>query len=166
MTHLSVWYFSRTTHRILWKHYTYSYSYVVKNAVKWKMEPRIEPPCLLQACCLPHTDVPTPQKLWKCLCFQSFIWTFITKACLIKSPATWLNAVSSPFPLTRDQRVRLKVLAFQSDCCSVAQLCLALCNSMDCSLPGFPVLHCLSEFAQTSVLWVDDAIQSDAWYHF
>ena len=58
-----------------------------------------------------HTDVPTTQKLQEPLCFQSFIWTLIT--CLIKSPATWLNAVSSPFPLTRDQRVRLKVLAFQ-----------------------------------------------------
>ena len=31
---------------------------------------------------------------------------------------------------------------------------------MDCSIPGFPVLHCLLEFAQTHVLWVDDAIQS------
>ena len=30
---------------------------------------------------------------------------------------------------------------------------------MDCSLPGFPVLHCLLEFAQTHVRWVGDAIQ-------
>ena len=30
---------------------------------------------------------------------------------------------------------------------------------MDCSMPGFPVLHHLSELAQTHVLWVDDAIQ-------
>ena len=26
-----------------------------------------------------------------------------------------------------------------------------LCNPMDCSMPGFPVLHCLPEFAQTNV---------------
>ena len=26
-------------------------------------------------------------------------------------------------------------------CCSVAQLCLTLCNPMDCSVPGFPVPH-------------------------
>ena len=26
-------------------------------------------------------------------------------------------------------------------CCSVTQSCLTLCNSMDCSMPGFPVLH-------------------------
>ena len=34
-----------------------------------------------------------------------------------------------------------------------------LCNSMDCSPPGFPVLHHLPEFAQTHVHWVNDAIQ-------
>ena len=30
---------------------------------------------------------------------------------------------------------------------------------MDCSIPGFPVLHYLPEFAQTHVHWVSDAIQ-------
>ena len=30
---------------------------------------------------------------------------------------------------------------------------------MDCSTPGFPVLHHLSEFAQTHVQGVGDAIQ-------
>ena len=30
---------------------------------------------------------------------------------------------------------------------------------MNCSTPGFPVLHHLPEFAQTHVHWVDDAIQ-------
>ena len=30
---------------------------------------------------------------------------------------------------------------------------------MDCSMPGFPVLHYLPEFAQTHILWVSDAIQ-------
>ena len=33
--------------------------------------------------------------------------------------------------------------------CSVAQSCLTLCVPMDCSTPGFPVLHHLLEFAQT-----------------
>ena len=44
-------------------------------------------------------------------------------------------------------------------CCLVTKSCLTLCDSMDCSMPGFPVLHCLPEFAQTYVLWVGDAIQ-------
>ena len=30
---------------------------------------------------------------------------------------------------------------------------------MDCSTPGFPVLHCLQEFAQIHVHWVGDASQ-------
>ena len=34
-------------------------------------------------------------------------------------------------------------------CSSVAQLCPALCNPMDCSTPGFPALHHLLELAQT-----------------
>ena len=30
--------------------------------------------------------------------------------------------------------------------------CVWLCDPMNCSMPGFPVLHCLPEFAQTHVL--------------
>ena len=41
---------------------------------------------------------------------------------------------------------------------SVAQSCQTL-QSMDCSMPGLPVLHCVPEFAQTQVHWVGDAIQ-------
>ena len=44
-------------------------------------------------------------------------------------------------------------------CFSVSQLCLTLCNPMNCSAPGFPVLHYLPEFAQTHVHWVNDVIQ-------
>ena len=42
---------------------------------------------------------------------------------------------------------------------SVAQLCLTLCHPMDCSMPGFSVLHQLPELAQTHVHRVGDAIQ-------
>ena len=34
-----------------------------------------------------------------------------------------------------------------------------ICDSVDCSMPGFPVLHYIPEFAQTHVHWVSDAIQ-------
>ena len=34
-----------------------------------------------------------------------------------------------------------------------------LCDPMDCSTPGFPVLHHLPEFAQICVHWVSDVIQ-------
>ena len=42
---------------------------------------------------------------------------------------------------------------------SVAQSCLTLCNPMDCSTPGFPVLPHLREFALVNVHQVGDAIQ-------
>ena len=41
----------------------------------------------------------------------------------------------------------------------VAQLCPTLCDPMDCSMSGFPVLHQLLELAQTHVRQVSDAIQ-------
>ena len=40
---------------------------------------------------------------------------------------------------------------------SVIQLCLTHCDPMDCSMPGFRVLHYLPEFAQTHVHWISDA---------
>ena len=43
--------------------------------------------------------------------------------------------------------------------CSVAKSRPTLWDSMDCSTPGFPVLHYFLEFAQTHVPWVCDAIQ-------
>ena len=42
---------------------------------------------------------------------------------------------------------------------SVAQLCLTLCDPMDCSTPGYPVHHQLLELTQTYVHRVDDVIQ-------
>ena len=50
-------------------------------------------------------------------------------------------------------------LLFCCCCCSVVQSCLILCNPMDCSKPGFPVLHHLPELGQTHVHWVGDVIQ-------
>ena len=44
-------------------------------------------------------------------------------------------------------------------CCSVTKSCPALCDPMDCSTPGFPVLHYLPEFAPIHVHWISDAIQ-------
>ena len=43
-------------------------------------------------------------------------------------------------------------------CCSVTKLYLTLCDPMNSSTPGFPVLHHLLEFAQTHVHRFSDAI--------
>ena len=37
-------------------------------------------------------------------------------------------------------------------CCSVTKSCPTLGDPVDCSMPGFPVLHCLREFAQIHIL--------------
>ena len=42
---------------------------------------------------------------------------------------------------------------------SLAQSCLTLCDSTNCSSPGLPVYHQLPESTQTHVHWVGDAIQ-------
>ena len=47
---------------------------------------------------------------------------------------------------------------------SVAQSCLTLCDPMDCSMPGFPVLYPLLELAQTDVQrmrWLDGITNFD-----
>ena len=66
--------------------------------------------------------------------------------------------------LTHQQHMDYSSLKFLKACgslffCSVAQSCSTLCDPMDCSMPGFPVLHHLLELAQTHVYQVGDAIQ-------
>ena len=41
----------------------------------------------------------------------------------------------------------------------VTQSCLTLCDPMECSSPGLPVHHQLTEFTQTHVHWARDVIQ-------
>ena len=53
-------------------------------------------------------------------------------------------------------------ISFQSQkysCCLVTESCSTLCNPMECSMPDFPILHCLLEFSQAYVHWVSGAIQ-------
>ena len=53
-------------------------------------------------------------------------------------------------------------LSYGICCCSVAMLCLTLCDPMDCSTPGLPVPCHLLELEQVHVHWIGwiDAIQS------
>ena len=54
---------------------------------------------------------------------------------------------------------RQKVRRISVQLSSVTQSCPTLCNPMNCSTPGLPVHHQLSEFTQTHVHRVRDAIQ-------
>ena len=60
---------------------------------------------------------------------------------------------------TLHPRTSLNLRFSSSYGCSGPKLCLTLHNPMNCSIPGFPVLHCFPEFAQTHVHWVGNAIQ-------
>ena len=46
---------------------------------------------------------------------------------------------------------RLKERIHDVSCSSVTESCSTLCDLMNCSTPGFPVLHHLPEFTQTHV---------------
>ena len=60
---------------------------------------------------------------------------------------------------TKENYVFTHLLLCPCSCCLVAKSCPTFCDPMDCSTPGFPVLHHLPEFAQTQVHWIGDAIQ-------
>ena len=76
-------------------------------------------------------------------------------------PSIWIFSNESALPIRWPKYWSFSFsISPSNECfCSVAQSCLTLPDTMDCSSPGFPVLHYLPEFAQTHVHWVDDAIQ-------
>ena len=94
----------------------------------------------------------------------------------VEVQVTWLNQVPwqpSSFPQILYLKLELLMLREEKKlwmkfgpslstccCCSVTKSCLTLCDLMDCSMPGFPVLHCLLEFAQIHTHLVGGAIQS------
>ena len=57
----------------------------------------------------------------------------------------------------------LNLIHLQSPCSHIVGVVTmshsALCDPMDCSTPGYSVLHYLPMFAQTHIHWVSDAIQ-------
>ena len=57
--------------------------------------------------------------------------------------------------------MKVKILSCEprTFCCWVTKLYSTPWDPMNCSTPGFPVFHCLPEFAQTHVHWVSDAVQ-------
>ena len=62
---------------------------------------------------------------------------------------------SETVKLKKDLRVKVNCYG----CCSVTQSCPTLCDSVNWSMPGLPVLHHLPELSETHVHWIGDAIQ-------
>ena len=65
------------------------------------------------------------------------------------------TAVSSPVRNSGTRSWWSATLSMQRRCCcSGAKSCPTICEPMDFSMPGVPVLHCLAEFAQVHVHWI------------
>ena len=101
---------------------------------------------------------------WRLLCFwisQETLWyvwlrSIIENTHIQPSLATSCGANTQIPSLTLEPRTTV-ILGHW--CCSITNSCLTLCDPMDYSIPGFPVLHHLLGFAQTHVHWVIDSIQ-------
>ena len=76
-----------------------------------------------------------------------------------QSPNHW---TAREFPILEILCNKIKVIKIWQYicCCSVVQSYPTFCDPIDYSMPGFPVLHCLTIlWAQTHVHWIGDAIQ-------
>ena len=59
-------------------------------------------------------------------------------------------SMNNHHPNVKPQKMYYQNRELQANyCCSVAQSCPTVCDPMDCSTPGFPVLHHLPQLAQT-----------------
>ena len=94
--------------------------------------------------------------------FKSLLQHHSSKASILWCSAFFIVHLSHPYMATR-KTIALTRWTFvgkvRYQFSWVTQLCLTLCDLMDCSMPGFPVLHQPQELAQTHVHWVSDAIQ-------
>ena len=68
----------------------------------------------------------------------------------------FIQAVNKRLPTVCMHGVKYLGL-YVNSCCLVIHLYLTVCDPMNGSMPGFPVFHCLLEFAQTRPL--------SQWYH-
>ena len=91
--------------------------------------------------------------------WETWVWSLGWEDPLEKEMATHSSSLAWKIPWTKDPG-RLQFWGSQRVGHDWAtSLSLSLCDIMDCSTLGFPVLHYLPEFAQTHVHWVSDAIQ-------
>ena len=95
---------------------------------------------------------------------SSLSYITVSTSSLFSPPLVYQTSLQSPVStaprvILKDTVQQCHSSAWLSTCCSVTKLCLTLCDPMHCSMPGFPILHHLQEFAQTHVHWVRDAIQ-------
>jgi len=84
---------------------------------------------------------------------------FFCLVLLLLSGTRVSGTLMTPSKASRESEQDFGIVVFSFSfyyCCSAAVM--SLCDPVDCSPPGFTVLHCLPKFAQIHVHWVDDAI--------
>ena len=104
--------------------------------------------------CLPKWRSPWNQNSLNAL------WMLDTDFCAWAQ--TWLGyfwGLGSPSLAVKTCQLQIVFAMWYIQFSSVTQSCLTLCNPMDCSTPGFAVLHQLLELGQTHVHLVGDSIQ-------
>ena len=101
-------------------------------------------------------DSPAP-RLWTCYSTR-FSETLIDLLLTLNSKPTWSWFLCEVWGRGLCQPLVFSNLTFVV-VVEALKSCLTLFDPMNCSTPGFPVLHYLLEFAQTHVQWVGDAIQ-------
>ena len=87
-------------------------------------------------------------------------WPSLTKSWPVSLPGHFFAHFSAfPFPVSSKDTChqvlgppkKSRMISSLLLCCSVTKSYPTLCNSMNCSTPGFPVLRCLPKFAQTHI---------------
>ena len=92
----------------------------------------------------------------------TFTRSVFTQNCASESPGTLVKITSRPCSsvilipkvwILRGNRIWERLCC--CCCCSVSKSCLVLCDPVNCSTPGFSVLHYLLEIAQSQVHWIE-----------
>ena len=97
-----------------------------------------------------------PSSQW---CHPTISFSVVPFSSLLQSFPASGSFQMSQFFTSGGQSIGVSASASVLQDCSVAKSFLILCDPIDCSMPGFPVLHSLLELAQTHVHWVGNAIQ-------
>ena len=91
---------------------------------------------------------------WRCLQRETKVLSNVSSGAFIRS---WVTLRLFPgLENLRSLHYTENWMSHSPSFSSVTQSCPTLCDPMDCSTPGLPVLHHLLEFAQTHVHLVGD----------
>ena len=105
----------------------------------------------------PPEDLPNPGTKPRSHCISGRFFTIW--ATREAHSSFWWRPIKNQSSSKTNQHQRQSGIPAERTLSSVTQSCLTLCDTMDCSTPGFPVHRQLQKLAQTHVHWVGDAIQ-------